>query len=79
MIDEEEVIDEEKIRERAYQLWELDGRRERSGEAYWHQARVQLEAEIQPPEGNTLDSVSSTGQSGIAEMPVHQSVRTPKP
>lgn len=66
------MIDEDKIRERAYQLWELDGKPEGSQDDHWRQAQVQLEAEIQPPGSNTLDSVGGATQSGIAEMPVNQ-------
>lgn len=66
------MIDERKIRERAYELWELDGKREGADDDYWRQARVQLEAEIQPPGSNTLDSVGGATQSGIPEMPVNQ-------
>lgn len=66
------MIDEEKIRQRAYELWELDGKREGAEQDYWHQAREQLDAEVQPAGNNNLDSVSVNGQAGIPEMPVHQ-------
>lgn len=69
------MIDEEKIRERAYELWELDGKREGSDEDYWRQARAQLEAEIQPSGSNTLDSAGGPTQSGIPAMPVDQPVK----
>jgi hypothetical protein len=68
------MIDEEKIRERAYELWELAGKPEGEAQDHWRQARVQLEAETQPPGSNTLDSVGGATQSGIPEMPVRQDV-----
>jgi hypothetical protein len=66
------MISEEKIRQRAYELWELDGRREDAEQEHWRQAREQLESELQPDAINTLDSVGGSGQSGIPEMPVRQ-------
>lgn len=70
------MIDEEKIRERAYELWELDGKPEGADQDYWRQAQVQLEAEIQPPGANTLDSAGGTTQGGIPDMPVNQGEKT---
>lgn len=66
------MIDEQKIRQRAYELWELDGQHDGAEQEHWRQAREQLEAEIQPPGNNNLDSVGESGQAGIAEMPVRQ-------
>jgi hypothetical protein len=66
------MISEEKIRQRAYELWELDGRREGAEQEHWRQAREQLESELQPEAMITLDSVGGSGRSGIAEMPVRQ-------
>jgi hypothetical protein len=63
------MIDEAKIRERAYELWELAGSTEGDELVYWHQAREQLESEQQPPGANTLDSASGLGQTGIPGMP----------
>lgn len=70
------MIDEEKVRQRAYELWELDGRREGAENDHWRQAREQLEAEIQPAGSKTLDSVGGNAQTGIAEMPVRQPPET---
>lgn len=39
------MIDESKVRERAYELWEKDGRPEGSEEFYWRLAQEQLESE----------------------------------
>ena len=39
------MIDDSKVRERAYELWEKDGRPEGSEEFYWRLAQEQLEAE----------------------------------
>lgn len=67
------MTDEAKIRERAYQLWELDGHRDGAEQDHWRQALEQLEAEEgQPTSANTLDSVGGATQSGIAEMPARQ-------
>lgn len=42
------MIDDSKVRERAYELWEKDGRPEGSEEFYWQLAKEQLEAEANP-------------------------------
>ncbi len=39
------MIDENAIRERAYELWELQGRPEGEEEHFWRQAKEQLQAE----------------------------------
>ena len=39
--------DEEKIRIRAYLLWEMEGRQEGLDDEYWHRARDLIEAEKQ--------------------------------
>lgn len=39
------MIEDMKVRERAYELWEKDGRPEGSEEMYWRLAQEQLEAE----------------------------------
>ncbi|MDB6052013.1 MAG: hypothetical protein JWR17_4759 [Pseudomonas sp.] len=65
------MIDEEKIRQRAYELWELEGQPEAMEHEHWRQAREQLEAEQQPPEANTLDSVAGAEQTGIAGQPAN--------
>lgn len=39
------MIDDSKIREKAYELWKQAGAQEDSPETYWHQARTELEAE----------------------------------
>ena len=38
---------EQRIRERAYLLWEAEGRQEGGVEEYWHRARELIEAESQ--------------------------------
>lgn len=42
------MIDDLKVRERAYELWEKDGRPQGSEELYWRLAQEQLEAEAAP-------------------------------
>jgi hypothetical protein len=39
---------EQRIRERAYQLWEADGAPEGKAEHYWHRARRLIDAEESP-------------------------------
>lgn len=39
------MIDDHQVRERAYELWEKDGRPEGAEEKYWRLAQEQLEAE----------------------------------
>lgn len=41
------MIEESKIRERAYALWEKDGCPEGANHFYWHLAQEQLEANVQ--------------------------------
>ena len=47
------MIEDQKVRERAYELWEKAGRPEGSEQLYWQLAQEQLEAE-DPPQ--TTDS-----------------------
>ena len=42
------MTEESNIRERAYELWEKDGRPEGAEEFYWRLAQEQLEAEVTP-------------------------------
>ena len=45
---------ENRIRERAYRLWELDGRPEGKAEDYWTRARHLIEAEVREHGGGDL-------------------------
>jgi Protein of unknown function (DUF2934) len=38
---------EQRIRARAYLLWEAEGRQEGMADNYWHRARELIEAEVQ--------------------------------
>ena len=38
---------EQRIRERAYLLWEMEGRPDGREDEYWHRARERIEAEAQ--------------------------------
>lgn len=38
---------EERVRQRAYLMWEADGRPEGGADQYWHRARERMEAETQ--------------------------------
>jgi hypothetical protein len=44
------TVSEEDIRQRAYELWESNGRVDGSEDEYWHQAREQLQAAFQRAE-----------------------------
>jgi hypothetical protein len=57
------MIDDDKIRERAYALWEQKGRQEGGAEEYWHEARQQLEAETPSEE---TDAFSGGVESSVA-------------
>lgn len=59
------MIEDWKIRERAYQLWEKDDRPEGSEEFYWYLAQEQLEVEILPP---TTDTASSSDLENSLEL-----------
>jgi hypothetical protein len=66
--------DEERIRERAYRIWESEGRPEGRQDAHWEQARRECEAEevarageTSPPgeectRGRTSDATTNTGK-----------------
>lgn len=45
--DSENPDAEQHIRERAYELWELEGKPEGTGEKYWHRAKELIEAQMQ--------------------------------
>jgi hypothetical protein len=38
---------EQRIRERAYLMWEMEGRPDGRADEYWHRARERIEAETQ--------------------------------
>jgi hypothetical protein len=45
---------DERIRERAYTLWEEDGALEGCADEYWRQAREQIEGELRREENGDL-------------------------
>ncbi|MFC4166843.1 DUF2934 domain-containing protein [Teichococcus aestuarii] len=47
---------EERIRARAYEMWEAEGRQEGKAEHYWHRAREEME----PPSGSLDDQLADT-------------------
>ncbi|TCG03266.1 hypothetical protein BZM27_49805 [Paraburkholderia steynii] len=49
------VSREEKIRVRAYELWERDGSPEGRADEYWEQARFQIDEEASEADGNGDD------------------------
>ncbi|MFM0388825.1 DUF2934 domain-containing protein [Paraburkholderia dipogonis] len=52
------VSREEKIRVRAYELWEKDGSPEGRADEYWEQARAQIDEEESAADGNGTDPKS---------------------
>ncbi|MFP3556960.1 MULTISPECIES: DUF2934 domain-containing protein [Paraburkholderia] len=48
----------EKIRVRAYELWEKDGSLEGCADEYWQQARAQIDEEESAADGSGTDSTS---------------------
>ncbi|WP_338922751.1 DUF2934 domain-containing protein [Pseudomonas silesiensis] len=61
------MIDESKIRQRAYELWERDARPDGAEDHYWRLAREQLETEGQPPAADTVEPASGEWESGSDE------------
>lgn len=49
------VSREEKIRVRAYELWEKDGSPDGRADEYWEQARAQIDEEESAADGNGTD------------------------
>ena len=47
---------EQKIRERAYELWEKAGRPTDRTDEFWHQAREQIPYPPEPPNNDSADS-----------------------
>jgi hypothetical protein len=52
------VSREEKIRVRAYELWEKDGSLEGCADEYWEQARAQIDEEESAADGNGTEPKS---------------------
>lgn len=63
------MIDEAKIRERAYELWELAGKPEGAEQDHWRQASEELQSEQGPQEADTQRSISGTTQPGMPSGP----------
>jgi len=61
------MIDESKIRQRAYELWERDARSDGAAEYYWRLAQEQLEKEGQPSAADTFEPASGEWESGSDE------------
>jgi hypothetical protein len=52
------VSREEKMRVRAYELWEKDGSLEGCADEYWEQARAQIDEEESAADGNGTEPKS---------------------
>lgn len=57
------MTEESQIREKAYELWERDGRPEGAEEFYWRLAQEQLEADVKTSEVNTTAPVPNEWES----------------
>lgn len=64
---------EQRIRERAYRLWEEDGRPEGQADAYWQQAEQQVGAEA-----SAAEPVRNPEPIPTAEDPMYPSVTGPE-
>jgi hypothetical protein len=53
---------EEKIRVRAYELWQQDGSLEGCADEYWHLARAQVENEMAVPHATGTGRVQTPAQ-----------------
>lgn len=53
---------EQRVRERAYELWEQDGRRAGEADKYWEQARKEIEAEIIEEQDRIIDGARDRGK-----------------
>jgi hypothetical protein len=67
------MTEESQIRERAYELWERDGRPEGAEEFYWRLAQEQLEPDAKPSNFDTAETVpneweSSSDQSSPTQL-----------
>ena len=61
-------VDESKIRDRAYELWEREGRPEGAAQSNWKQASDELESEASDTSNaDTLDDASGGVESGVAQ------------
>lgn len=58
------MVEDWKVRERAYKLWEKDDRPVGSEEFYWRLAQEQLEAEVKPSDTDTAEPVTNEWESG---------------
>jgi hypothetical protein len=57
------MTEESQIRERAYELWERDGRPEGAEEFYWRLAQEQLEPDAKPSNFDTAEKVPNEWES----------------
>jgi hypothetical protein len=62
MVKSQNTIVEDRVRERAYALWEMDGRPDGRSEEYWRQARSEVEAEEAESSNANTDDVTEKRQ-----------------
>jgi hypothetical protein len=52
----------ERIRHRAYEIWEREGRHEGKHDEHWHRAAREIEGEAKPPRGKESDAKPAKGE-----------------
>ncbi|WP_263263052.1 DUF2934 domain-containing protein [Pseudomonas sp. RIT-PI-S] len=61
-------VDEDKVRDRAYELWEREGRPEGAANSHWKQAADEIKAEADDASNaDTQASASGGVESGVAQ------------
>jgi hypothetical protein len=74
--------DEQRVRERAHQLWERDGRPEGGELAFWHEAERQLRAETEgmvpvAPDEGPVDPLRNPESYAPAQDPEYPAITGP--
>lgn len=65
---------EERIRERAYQIWEQDGRVHGRDEQHWHTAKLELTSALAMPSATVIEALEDADA-----VPAKKGRRTAKP
>lgn len=71
------MIEESKIREKAYQLWEDDGRPDGSAQSFWFRALEELEVQDRLPSVQTAGSGASEIADTDAASPMKNETEDP--
>jgi hypothetical protein len=61
-------VEDSKVRDRAYQIWEREGRPEGATQSHWKQAYAELQAEAEHADNEDSPHVGTGGvESGVAQ------------